>query len=188
MEKGTMIEFYADNSVEVLKRAIALGGLPLDKLDEKSDKFCWKTNRELLEMASRSGSRDKCFYYLNPKNEADREKIDCLLGYKHSYSWNANKQVAYDGLFRQLSEWVKEFGFDGLVKVRVAVWDNWEESADYWDEPYDSKAEKIESVTFRLADNGQLGVFANWASLPNITTEMWGVWSKLNALLVKEVA
>ena len=84
-----------------------------------------------------------------------------------------SKEEAYAAVADKLETLLKKFGLEAWETTRIVVWED---------------EDKIESVNFRVADNGQLGVFANWASLPNITTEMWGVWSKLNALLTKEVA
>lgn len=81
------------------------------------------------------------------------------------------KKEAYSQVTQQLVELLNRVknDFTQLAKVRVVVWEN---------------EQTIESVTFKAADNGQLGVFINWASLPNISVEMWGVWATINNLLV----
>lgn len=89
---------------------------------------------------------------------------------RNSYG-NTTKQV-YDLICFELENLLHKvnFNLENLGRVRVCV--------------FDENEKTIESVTFRLAENGQIGLFANFGSLPNITTQMWGVWSKLNNLLL----
>ena len=89
---------------------------------------------------------------------------------RNSYG-NTTKQV-YDLICFELENLLHKvnFNLENLGRVRVCV--------------FDENEKTIESVTFRLAENGQIGVFANFGSLPNITAQMWGVWSKLNNLLL----
>ena len=89
---------------------------------------------------------------------------------KNSYG-ETTKQV-YDLICFELVNLLHKvnFNLENLGRVRVCV--------------FDENEKTIESVTFRLAENGQIGVFVNFGSLPNITTQMWGVWSKLNNLLL----
>lgn len=93
-------------------------------------------------------------------------------------SYGKTREQAYDFFYSELENLLHKVNFNlkNLGRVRVCV--------------FDENEKTIESVTFRLAENGQIGVFANFGSLPNITTQMWGVWSKLNNLLLdrKEVA
>lgn len=102
--------------------------------------------------------------HLNPYIETQHE-----IGY-YNYTKHCDKaQIAYEAIFEQIRALLQivKSDFSKLNGLRVVVFKG---------------DKKIESVNFKLADNGQIGVFANWKSLPNISTQMWGVWTKLNNL------
>lgn len=101
-------------------------------------------------------------------SQEEKEKV--IMNYDETFLLETKEQ-AYFKAIQQLIELLNRVNndFAELKQVRVVVWDN---------------EQKIESVNFRLADNGQLGVFANWASLPTISADMWGIWTAINNLLV----
>lgn len=102
--------------------------------------------------------------HLNPYTQTENE-----VGY-HNYTKHFDEaQTAYEAIFEQICALLQivKFDFYKLNGLRVVVFKG---------------DKKVESVNFKLADNGQIGVFANWKSLPNVSTQMWGVWTKLNNL------
>lgn len=101
-------------------------------------------------------------------SKEEKEKV--IMNYDKTFLLET-KEEAYLQVTQQLVELLSRVNndFTQLAKVRIVIWNN---------------EQKLESVNFKLADNGQLGVFVNWASLPNISAEMWGVWTAINNLLV----
>lgn len=110
------------------------------------------------------------FSYYNEIKDNPKYK----LHHFDEYFTRKNEDELYQCLFEELIKLLEKVGgdFSRLGSVRVVITGN----------------ELEQSVTFKMTNEAKLGVFKNWANGNNITHKMWGVWSKLNECLLKEVA
>lgn len=88
-----------------------------------------------------------------------KESLDLQMLYRHLYielEFIIQKALAFDKL-------------NELPTFRVVI----------------SESSHNQSVSFRLNDIGEFGVFKNWHNTNEISKSMWNVWSRLNMLILQ---